>query len=105
MSYLFQHDFSEQHDCYFWWGDEGIYNNEEALSNDRNKDDFKGPDWKEGDTLTVRLDSDRWTLAFFKNGKVVYEMVNVRRNKGDLEFYPILFCGSSQTEYVNQISI
>jgi len=105
MSYLFQHDFKEQHDCYFWWGDEGIYVNEKPISNELHEDDYHGTDWKEGDTLTVRVDSDRWTLVFIKNGKVVYEVIKVRTRSSEFKFYPILFCGASNTEYINQITV
>jgi len=101
MDYLFQHDFRVDHHCYFWWGDEGIYSNHEAVSNDSGDADCRATDWKENDTVTVRVDSDRWTLSFFKNGHSVYETVDVGGPGPDAEFWPILFCGHRLTEYVN----
>ena len=104
MRFLFDHSFEDDHDCYFWWGDEGIYQNSDPISN---VEWGSGTDWRRGDVITVQLDSDKWILRFFKNEEPVYDQIKLENAGDDSTFYPVLYCGgfSSHAEYANIITL
>ena len=86
--------------CYYWWGDLGVrVNNDDPFESEDELEDEAGPnelnnldnpDWKWGDRIGIRVDTNKWTLQFIKNGKAMYKEIELQHNGKDTVFYPVL---------------
>ena len=93
--------FKTKGDCYFWWGDSGIWRRSNKHKSSQKSQDIVG--WNKGDIITVSLDEKNWILIFLKNGKIVYDKIQLKDVDEKSEFYPFITLGNGKGKYYHSL--
>ena len=59
--------------------------------------------WKNGDIVTIKLDTERGEVIFYKNEQQVFGAIPLQDKSKEIKWYPFISLGDTKSKYINRV--